>query len=272
MAQSETFYDDTPNVLEFRIERRRQKQVRADRPIPTPQLRIFRPVSLHDTTREQRDTIYEWQQSIDGMALENRGRGTPAARSLLHITYVSDMDMKRMLDEGRPGLGRPDKRSELLRFMGRFASDYTQMVRERGRNVIEQREMLLGARLDALSLPVNRDDDVTVDEVNLDDMPQWWGYARLHTKPNLEEFGKTKMGVIFSGDEVIIDEMQATDTLLRDYNLKPQLMESRSQGMRPHMTMYSTEFALGTVRIHPPEFLPEYADFGPPVAHINRND
>src|SRR5690242_14087201 len=105
MAQSETFFEGHEDARTSRFTRRDTNESRRTR-LPLPQLRLYRNINNLFDTSEQREHNGNWQAAIDDMALMNRGRGEPATRALLHVTYVSDLDMKRMIEESRPGLLR----------------------------------------------------------------------------------------------------------------------------------------------------------------------
>lgn len=256
-----------------RSERMRTPKKQAAIKTPLPELRIKREVS---TTSVHDRNMRMWQREIGIMGRKNDGRGWPQVFDMFHITYVGDKDFKTMLEASRPQLF--GKRASLLSYMEGFADEYRIMVRERGRNVINQQNLLLAARLDTTAKASDQllevadiDTEFEIDNIQdneLDGM-MWWNYLDLQTEPDLEGFGtgQRHLSVVFQNNEILYDEMEATKAFLRGDNLNPNFMEN---DFNPHMHVYTAKASLGKIGIYAPN-LPTHIEFDPPAVIVNRN-
>ena len=234
---------------------------------PLPQLRIFRPTTLKPARTatgieydDLHNNICSWEDEITKMARANRGKGAPVLHGLMHVTYVDDQAMKRMLAHKNSDYVTSGGRRKLLSYMDGFSHEYGEMVKDRAARIIALQNDFLQQRIDGYEAP------------NPDIMVGFWGYLRLEALPNLEEVGNTKLAVVFCENELLDDEMAATRGFLAHHGLKINLIDSADTNAvdQPHMTMYETEQTLGMVALVPPD-LPCFITLNPPQAHVNRN-
>lgn len=216
-----------------------------------PELRIVRQASIEVTPLAS-----QWRLSLDQLGHVNYGKGVALALGSVHVTYVSAIEMGRMLEAKFPKVYQNRRKTRQLH--GKVADHFMTYTRQKTQDHVDsifgRIELNNAENIDA----AKQFDDAVSEEV---DTRKWAVGAFV-----LDEWMHPESRILGMGfdtqDELMHEEMADCLTFLQDEGLDTRFVDRNRQH---HIRVFEALQPVATSQLHIPEF-PVQIDLLPPKA------